>query len=116
MVQQLAQKQGVGLVLAPTRVACPSDRDAFRILAAPFGMKTACLIGGAPMPEQTEILRKNPRIVIATPGRLIDHMSQWNFIPEEVCMLVLDEADRMLDMGFAPQIEKILKFILRTKH
>lgn len=115
MVQQLAQKQGVGLVLAPTRELALQIEDAFRILAAPFGMKTACLIGGAPMPEQTEILRKNPRIVIATPGRLIDHMSQWNFIPEEVCMLVLDEADRMLDMGFAPQIEKILKFIPKNR-
>jgi ATP-dependent RNA helicase RhlE len=78
-------------------------------------MKTACLIGGAPMFEQTAALRKNPRVVIATPGRLIDHMSQWNFMPDEVCMLVLDEADRMLDMGFAPQIDKILKFLPKNR-
>jgi len=81
----------------------------------PFGMKTACLIGGAPMFDQTAALRRSPRIVIATPGRLIDHISQWNFMPDEVCMLVLDEADRMLDMGFAPQIDKILRFIPKNR-
>lgn len=115
MVQQLAQKQGVGLVLAPTRELAIQIEEAFRVIAAPFGMKTACLIGGAPMFDQTVALRRSPRIVIATPGRLIDHMSQWNFMPEEVCMLVLDEADRMLDMGFAPQIDKILKFIPKNR-
>ncbi|HQJ15018.1 MAG TPA: DEAD/DEAH box helicase [Candidatus Omnitrophota bacterium] len=115
MVQQLAQKQGVGLVLAPTRELAIQIEEAFRAIAAPFGMKTACLIGGAPMFDQTVALRRGPRIVIATPGRLIDHMSQWNFMPEEVCMLVLDEADRMLDMGFAPQIDKILKFIPKNR-
>jgi ATP-dependent RNA helicase RhlE len=78
-------------------------------------MKTACLIGGAPMQGQIQVLRKNPRIVIATPGRLLDHISQWNFMPNEVMMLVLDEADRMLDMGFAPQITKILKFLPKDR-
>jgi ATP-dependent RNA helicase RhlE len=78
-------------------------------------MKTACLIGGAPMFAQTQALHKDPRIVIATPGRLIDHMSQWNFLPNNVSMLVLDEADRMLDMGFEPQITKILKFLPKDR-
>jgi ATP-dependent RNA helicase RhlE len=78
-------------------------------------MRTACLIGGAPMPPQVQALRKIPRVVIATPGRLIDHMSQWNFMPNDVTMLVLDEADRMLDMGFAPQIDKILRFLPKDK-
>jgi len=67
------------------------------------------------MYDQIVALRKNPRIVIATPGRLIDHIGQWNFIPEQVVMLVLDEADRMLDMGFAPQIDKILRFLPRER-
>ena len=67
------------------------------------------------MSPQIEALRKNPRIVIATPGRLIDHMSQWNFLPENVTMLVLDEADRMLDMGFQPQITKILRFLPKDR-
>jgi len=115
MVQRLAQKKGVGLVLAPTRELAIQIDEAFQNLAHAFGMKTACLIGGASMPEQISALRRNPRIVIATPGRLIDHMGQWNFMPNEVSMLVLDEADRMLDMGFAPQIEKILHFLPKDR-
>ncbi|MDD4940264.1 MAG: DEAD/DEAH box helicase [Candidatus Omnitrophica bacterium] len=115
MVQRLVQKEGVGLVLAPTRELAIQIHEACQPLACAFGMKTACLIGGAPMEPQVHALRKDPRMVIATPGRLIDHMSQWNFIPDSVVMLVLDEADRMLDMGFAPQIDKILRFLPRDR-
>ncbi len=115
MVQRLAQKPGIGLVLAPTRELAIQIDEVFQEIARSFGMKTACLIGGAPMPPQVQALRKNPRIVIATPGRLIDHMGQWNFMPNEVGILVLDEADRMLDMGFAPQINKILKFLPKDR-
>ena len=115
MVQLLAQKKGTGLVLAPTRELAIQIEEAFQGIAHVFGMKTACLIGGAPMEPQVAALRKNPRVVIATPGRLIDHMGQWNFMPEQVVMLVLDEADRMLDMGFAPQIDKILRFLPKER-
>lgn len=115
MVQRLEQKKGVGLILAPTRELAIQIDEAIQGLARAFGMKTACLIGGAPMPPQVLALRRNPRIVIATPGRLIDHMSQWNFLPDSVSMLVLDEADRMLDMGFAPQITKILRFVPKER-
>lgn len=115
MVQRLANMSGTGLVLAPTRELAIQISEAFHPLAQAFGIKTACLIGGAPMDPQTEALHKNPRIVIATPGRLLDHIRQWNFIPEEVSMLVLDEADRMLDMGFAPQITKILNCIPKDR-
>jgi len=115
MCQRLAQKKGVGLVLAPTRELAIQIDEAFQIITRSFGMKTACLIGGAPMPGQIQALRKNPSIVIATPGRLIDHMGQWNFLPDNVTMLVLDEADRMLDMGFAPQISKILRFLPKDR-
>jgi ATP-dependent RNA helicase RhlE len=115
MVQRLVQKKGIGLVLAPTRELAIQIDEATRVIAHAFGMKTACLIGGAPMDPQVQALRKDPRVVIATPGRLIDHMSQWNFLPDSVVMLVLDEADRMLDMGFAPQIEKILRFLPKER-
>ena len=115
MVQRLVQKKGIGLVLAPTRELAIQIDEAFQEIARVFGMRTACLIGGAPMPPQVQALRRDPHIVIATPGRLIDHMSQWNFLPDSVIMLVLDEADRMLDMGFAPQIEKILRFLPRER-
>ncbi|MDO8489563.1 MAG: DEAD/DEAH box helicase [Candidatus Omnitrophota bacterium] len=115
MVQRLVQKKGIGLVLAPTRELAIQIDEAFQEIARAFGMRTACLIGGAPMPPQVQALRRDPQIVIATPGRLIDHMSQWNFMPDSVVMLVLDEADRMLDMGFAPQIEKILRFLPKDR-
>jgi len=115
MVQRLVQKKGVGLVLAPTRELAIQIDEAFGEIARAFGMRTACLIGGAPMPPQVQALRRDPQVVIATPGRLIDHMSQWNFLPDSVIMLVLDEADRMLDMGFAPQIDKILRFLPRDR-
>lgn len=115
MVQRLVQKKGIGLVLAPTRELAIQIDEAFQEIARAFNMRTACLIGGAPMPPQVQALRRDPQVVIATPGRLIDHMSQWNFLPDSVIMLVLDEADRMLDMGFAPQIEKILRFLPRER-
>ncbi|MEK6727761.1 MAG: DEAD/DEAH box helicase [Candidatus Omnitrophota bacterium] len=115
MVQRLAQRKGVGLILAPTRELAIQIDESFQKIAGAFGMRTACLIGGAPMYDQVQALHKNPRVVTATPGRLIDHMGQWNFLPDEVVMLVLDEADRMLDMGFAPQIEKILRFLPRER-
>lgn len=115
MVQQLAQKKGVGLVLAPTRELAVQIDETVRGLSNAFKMKTACLIGGAPIHSQTQSLRRNPRIVIATPGRLLDHIGRRNFLPDSVTMLVLDEADRMLDMGFTPQVEEILKNIPRER-
>ncbi|MCX5716187.1 MAG: DEAD/DEAH box helicase [Candidatus Omnitrophica bacterium] len=115
MIQRLAQKKGIGLVLAPTRELAIQISVAFKDLAQPFDIKTACLIGGAPMDPQVQALRKNPRVVIATPGRLIDHMKRWNITLHDVTMLVLDEADRMLDMGFAPQIEQILRFVPKER-
>ncbi len=116
MVQRLArEKKGMGLVLAPTRELAIQIDEAFHDIAYAFGMKTACLIGGAPMHPQEQALERNPRVVIATPGRLLDHMSQWNIVLDDVIMLVLDEADRMLDMGFAPQIEKVLRFVPKER-
>ncbi len=115
MVQCLAQKKGAGLVLAPTRELAIQIDEAFQIVARPFGIRTACLIGGASMYEQIRTLRKNPRVIIATPGRLIDHMEQRNILLNYVVMLVLDEADRMLDMGFAPQVDKILRFLPKER-
>ncbi len=115
MVQHLAAEPGSGLVLAPTRELAIQIDEAFKVLARPFGMLTVCLIGGAPMEPQTQALRKNPRIVIATPGRLLDHMKQWNIVFEDLKMFVFDEADRMLDMGFWPQIEKLLKFLPKKR-
>ncbi|MEW5758245.1 MAG: DEAD/DEAH box helicase [Candidatus Omnitrophota bacterium] len=115
MVQRLAQVKGKGLVLAPTRELAIQIDEAFYALARPFGIKTACLIGGASMRDQINKLRQHPRIIVATPGRLIDHSQQRNINLHDIAMLILDEADRMLDMGFAPQIERILQSISRER-
>jgi ATP-dependent RNA helicase RhlE len=111
MIQRLAQKEGTAIVLAPTRELAIQIDESVRVLTHPFGMKTACLIGGAPLRPQQDSLRKRPQIIIATPGRFIDHMENRNIMLARVHTLVIDEADRMLDMGFAPQVEKILSNI-----
>ena len=108
MVQTLAQKEFVGLVLAPTRELALQIDEVFREVMRPFGMKTACLIGGAPMQPQFMAIQNEPRVVIATPGRLLDHLERESIVIKGVGILVLDEADRMLDMGFAPQVERIV--------
>ena len=115
LVQGLAQKPGNGLILAPTRELALQIDEAFQAVVQPFGMKTACLIGGAAMYPQIQALRRNPRITIATPGRLIDHLERRNIALNNVVILVLDEADRMLDMGFTQQVEEILSHIPKKR-
>ncbi|MBN1823865.1 MAG: DEAD/DEAH box helicase [Endomicrobiales bacterium] len=115
MIQRLAQKKGRGLVLVPTRELAIQVNDAIKQFAPTFGLSTVVLIGGESMMYQALALRKYPRIIIATPGRLLDHISQQRTRLDDVEILVLDEADRMLDMGFAPQINRILSFIPRAR-
>jgi ATP-dependent RNA helicase RhlE len=115
VIQRLAQGKGRCLVLVPTRELAIQIDETFRKLAPVFGMKTAVLIGGASMHLQIQDLRKAPRVLIATPGRLVDHIEQGTVILADVRILVLDEADRMLDMGFLPQIERILKYVPRDR-
>ncbi|MFH1577353.1 MAG: DEAD/DEAH box helicase [Candidatus Margulisiibacteriota bacterium] len=110
MIQQLAQGSGCGLVLAPTRELAIQVDETISKLGHSFGMRTAVLIGGASMHHQIKALQRQPSVVIATPGRLIDHLGQRTLRLNNVKILVLDEADRMLDMGFAPQINKILEY------
>ncbi|MFA6583850.1 MAG: DEAD/DEAH box helicase [Elusimicrobiaceae bacterium] len=111
MLQSLAGKSGKGLVLVPTRELAIQVNGVFEQFSPQMNMRTAVLIGGEPIKRQITELRKNPRVIIATPGRLIDHLCQRTVKLNDVCILVLDEADRMLDMGFAPQIEQILKSV-----
>jgi len=115
LIQRLAQQKGTGLVLVPTRELALQVNDILKKFTPAFAMATAVLIGGESMVTQIQALRKNPRILVATPGRLIDHLQQRRVRLDTVCVLVLDEADRMLDMGFAPQIEQILRLIPRDR-
>ncbi|MCX6785052.1 MAG: DEAD/DEAH box helicase [Candidatus Komeilibacteria bacterium] len=110
MIQRLAQDKGKqGLVVLPTRELALQVSESLMQVGKLLGLKTAVLIGGQPIPKQIKNLQQNPHIIIATPGRLIDHLEQKTVRLDKVIVLVLDEADRMLDMGFAPQINKILK-------
>ena len=115
MIQALAQKKGQGLILLPTRELALQVDGVFHKIGRPLGIKTAVLIGGtSPKPQITSIA-KNPHIIIATPGRLLDHLSQKTIKLERVNILVLDEADRMLDMGFQPQIKRILHAVPKNR-
>jgi len=115
MIQRLAQKKGRGLILVPTRELAIQVNDALKEFTPTFALKTAVLIGGESTYRQIESLRKNPRIIVATPGRLNDLIGQKQVRLDDVNVLVLDEADRMLDMGFKPQIEKIIRFIPKDR-
>ncbi|MDD5216649.1 MAG: DEAD/DEAH box helicase [Candidatus Omnitrophica bacterium] len=113
MIQRLAQKSGRGLILVPTRELAAQVHQALRKIE--HTMKFAVLIGGDSMHRQIQELHQHPRILIATPGRLLDHMNQRTVTLNDISILVLDEADRMLDMGFAPQIHKILRMVPRDR-
>ncbi len=115
MIQRLAQLKGRGLVLLPTRELAIQVSESLQSVGANLGLRTAVLIGGAPEGPQKKALEKNPRIIVATPGRLVDFLEQRAINLCNVQILVLDEADRMLDMGFAPQLNKILRAIPKER-
>ncbi len=97
------------LVLAPTReLALQVQKAAFDFSRALRGVRTAALVGGAAYGQQLRALREGADIVVATPGRLIDHLERGRLDLSQVEVLVLDEADRMLDMGFVDDIESIV--------
>ncbi|NLE64592.1 MAG: DEAD/DEAH box helicase [Elusimicrobia bacterium] len=117
MVQLLAASAtGMGLVLVPTRELAYQVEETVRKVAQPFGLRSVILVGGASMHHQVQELRRGPRLIIATPGRLIDHLTEQRTVKlDKVSVLVLDEADRMLDMGFAPQINEILRHVPKER-
>lgn len=104
----MADQRGRGLIILPTRELAIQINETLQKIGRPFGLKTAVLIGGAPMYAQINAIRYNPHIYIGTPGRINDHIKQKTLNLGNIAILVLDEADCMLDMGFAPQIKQIL--------
>jgi len=104
------------LVLTPTRelalqVTAATDKYAGSLRR----LKAVAILGGMPYPKQMELLSRNPEILVATPGRLIDHMESGKIDFSQLQILVLDEADRMLDMGFIEDIEKIISATPATR-
>lgn len=117
MIQRLAQSGGKsrGLVVLPTRELALQVNESLKKIGGSLGLRTAILIGGENMGKQHRALKTNPHILIATPGRLIDHLENKSVNLASTNILVLDEADRMLDMGFAPQIKKILDRVPKNR-
>ncbi len=108
MIQRIGQYKGQGLILLPTRELALQVDETLRQIGGPLGLRTAILIGGTSMQPQLQSLRRNPHIIVATPGRLADHLQQKTLSLERIQVIVLDEADRMLDIGFLPQIRQVL--------
>ena len=98
------------LVLAPTRELSLQITEELKALSRFIpGVRIACLYGGQPIAKQISQLNKNPQIVVATPGRLLDHMNRGNIRLNAVHTMVLDEADEMLNMGFVKDVTKIIE-------
>ena len=105
------------LVLAPTRELAVQIQEELRDLCEfKEGVRTVCLYGGAPIDKQINTLKKKPQIVVATPGRLRDHMKRRTVRLDKVLTVVLDEADRMLDMGFVRDVTRILDQLKHRKN
>lgn len=115
MIQRLHEIKARGLVLLPTRELALQVEESLQKIGTGSGLRIATLIGGAPMRLQIRALQRDPHIVVATPGRLNDHLEQKTIQLKNVRIVVLDEADRMLDMGFAPQIKKVFQTIPRDR-
>ncbi len=108
----LKDKQAMALIICPTReLATQVMETVLKLNIREIGIGNALLIGGESMQKQLRQLNKRARIIVGTPGRINDHIERKSLNLSKVNYLVLDETDRMLDMGFTPQIEVILKFI-----
>jgi len=103
------------LILEPTRELAVQVRDAFETLGKNHRLTVALLIGGVSFDEQAAKIDRGADVVIATPGRLLDHFERGKLLLTGVELLVIDEADRMLDMGFIPDIERICKTLPFTR-
>jgi ATP-dependent RNA helicase RhlE len=116
LVERLAGEPGpVGLVLAPTRELVQQIAEEATFFGEPRGVTRAVVIGGADMSAQVEALSQRPSLLLATPGRLVDLLKSNAVDLSRVRMLVLDEADRMLEMGFQPELVQILAALPRER-
>ena len=114
ILQRLLANPGRGvraLILAPTRELAEQIHQATRLYGKRSGVRSAAIYGGVGKPKQVEALRRGVDVVVACPGRLLDLSGERSIDLSQVEVLVLDEADRMCDMGFRPDIRRILKLV-----
>lgn len=111
MIERIASSKKQGLIIVPTRELAEQIAETLHAVGRPIGLQTAVIIGGAPLGKQISAIRRRPHIIVGAPGRLNDHLERKTLDLSNVGVLVLDEADRMLDMGFAPQIKRILRHV-----
>src|SRR5213076_1574039 len=104
------------LVLEPTRELAAQVETAIRDLARFTNLRVAVMYGGVGYGQQKDALREGVDVLVATPGRLLDHIQQGTCKLDQIKFLVLDEADRMLDMGFLPDVRRILDKCPRDRH
>ncbi len=117
MIEKLTHDKGSSaLILVPTREIGLQILDVLRELTKfTQEIRSTLLIGGMPMGAQFRALKSHPRIIVATPGRIVDHLRRKSLNLSNVKMLVLDEADRMLDMGFAPDLDAVLRHLPKVR-
>ena len=99
------------LILEPTRELAAQVSENFEIYGKNHKLNMALLIGGVSFPDQERVLERGADVLIATPGRLLDHIERGGILLNDVKILVIDEADRMLDMGFIPDVERIVSLL-----
>ena len=109
LIERLAGHAGTrALILAPTRELALQIADEIDRFSRGRHVRSAVIIGGLSIGAQAQQLRERRSVIVATPGRLVDHLQQGNARLDQIELLILDEADRMLDMGFAPQLKQIM--------
>ncbi len=117
MIELIAsQKTKRAIILVPTRELAKQVNDVIeKLLFQQSVIRSVCLVGGEPMNKQLKRLKTKPQIIVGTPGRVNDHLNRKSLIINQVDLLILDEMDRMLDMGFSIQIDEIIKFLPKEK-
>ena len=117
MIEMIATKKiNRAIILVPTRELAKQVNDVIeKLLFQQSVIKSVCLVGGEPMNKQLRRLKTKPQIVVGTPGRVNDHLKRKSLLLNKVDLLILDEMDRMLDMGFSIQIDEIIKFLPKQK-
>jgi len=116
IIQRVARKpEMAALVLAPTRELAQQIAAALQELGKSSGLRLAVVVGGIPIKKDYKALRSWPNVLVATPGRLIDHIYSQTITLSEIEILAVDEADRMYDMGFMPQINRIIEVLPKKR-